>query len=111
MSYAVYIGTFLLIGIIVLALTGLGILTNALFNISPIKTSGQDPLILDFIEKNKLSSNTLVVPTIPNAVETGNYTINLAGANLIISKIGLITIWVIMAIGFIALLATFMSDY
>ena len=104
------IGIIILFGFLILVLTGLGILTTAIFGITPGTTSGPNKEIISFIETNGLSKD-LIVPTVPASVSTGQYIINLDGPNLIISKISLITFWILIAIMFVGLLSSALSDY
>jgi len=105
------IGIIILFGFIILVLTGLGILTTAIFGISTGKKSGPNQAIIDYLKKaNPNATLPADIPMLENSVETGDYTIKLAGANLMVSKIALITFWILIAIGFIGLLAIFISD-
>jgi len=105
------IGIIILFGFLILVLTGLGILTTAIFGISTGTKSGPNQAIIDYLKKvNPNATIPADIPLLENSVETGDYTIKLAGANLMVSKISLITFWILIAIGFIGLLATFISD-
>ncbi len=95
-------------GFVILVLTGLGILTQAIFAISPGTVSGQDPVAIANIKKTPLKDgvtqqtiDTIVAsyPLSSNSIETGQYIIDLKGSNLIVSKISLITFWILIIIG------------
>ena len=108
------IGIIILFGFIILVLTGLGILTKAIFSISSGTASDINQSIMDYISTNypnvQLPTGSQI-PTIPNSISTGDYIINLAGADLIVSKISLITFWILIAIMFVGLLSSALSDY
>jgi len=109
---------FLLFGLLVLIITGLGILTVAIFGItegkSPRVVPGtRNPDTVDFVDNvipnvsPPISSETLkaiqnAIPKTPEVtqyISNGEQIIGLNGTNLIFSKISLISIWVIITIG------------
>jgi hypothetical protein len=100
------------LGFVILVLTGMGILTTAIFKISPATKSGQDAskiaalkLILEgttpTISSTKIDQAIALFPT--SEVETGEYTIDLKDPNLTITKISLITFWILILISVIGL--------
>ena len=109
---------FIILTLLVLILTGLGILTVAIFDITEGKTSRivagtRNPETVDFVNNvitkvsppptpTQLAAIISAIPTAPLATEyigTGEQIIGLNGTNLLFSKISLISIWVIISIG------------
>jgi len=110
---------FLIFGLLVLIVTGLGILTVAIFGItegkSPRVVPGtRDQNTIDFVTNvlpkvtptapspTQLAAIIAAIPTAPQVTEyisNGEQVIGLNGTNLLFSKISLISIWVIITIG------------
>ena len=109
---------FIFFGLFVLVLTGLGILTVAIFGItegkSPRVVPGtRNPDTVDFvtnvlpivsptIPKRDLETIIAAIPSTPQVTEyisNGEQIISLNGTNLKFTKISLIIIWVIITIG------------
>ena len=89
------------VGCVILLLTGLGMLTTAIFEISQYKKKGITPDTqkeLDKIteEDVKETMTKLLTTNIP---EPGVYIINLSGTSLVVSKITIITIWILIIVG------------
>jgi len=104
------IGGIILLGFVILVLTGLGILTTAIFNSKEITDTvlTKDPRYLEYI-KNKPTSNSYSeadkakeIASLSNDYSlitgTGKYIIKLSSINLTVSKISLITFWILIAI-------------
>jgi len=104
------IGGIILLGFVILVLTGLGILTTAIFNIEEITKTvlTKDPEHIKYI-MNKPISNSYSETDRANEIAslgntyslitgTGQYIIKLSGINLTVSKISLITFWILIAI-------------
>jgi hypothetical protein len=106
---------FIVLGLFIFILTGLGILTVAVFGISEGQTSRvkpESPETKDFITNvlpnlltippEKLGTIIAAIPTKPQVTEyigIGEQIIGLNDTNLMLSKISLITIWIIIIIG------------
>ena len=115
-----YIFGAIIFGFLILALTGLGILTTAIFEIKQgtiAKTIAgtQDPKIVEYVT-NKPTNATYTddmrkaektaIPTAPSTSideGTGEYIIKLKDPNLTVAKISLITFWILIAIGVISI--------
>ena len=109
----------IIIGLIVLVVTGLGILTVAIFGIKPGQTpliipGTQDPGTIEFVNKllpiiipnpTNTSQYQQIIASIPTQtatsinVNTDQQIISLDGTNLLVSKISLLAFWVIIIIG------------
>jgi hypothetical protein len=112
------IGGVIVFGFIILVLTGQGILTKAVFEISDIpgvkiNSAGKDENALIALDKGFAIANPTIsadqikqikdaYPTIAIAStimgENTGKQINLSGANLAVAKIALLTFWIIIAI-------------
>lgn len=110
---------FIVLGLFAFILTGLGFLTVAIFDITEGKTprivpGTRNPDTVDFITNvlpkvsptpiptAQLEAIIAAIPTKPQVTEyisNGEQIIGLSGTKLLFSKISLITIWVIIAIG------------
>jgi len=89
------------LGFVILLLAGLGILTTAIFEIKEYKRQGitdEAQAILNTITDAELKLKLTTVLT-TNIAEKGIYTINLSGSKLVVSKITIITIWILIIIG------------
>uniref|UniRef100_A0A6C0EXI0 Uncharacterized protein n=1 Tax=viral metagenome TaxID=1070528 RepID=A0A6C0EXI0_9ZZZZ len=95
----IYILGFLLFGIMLLCLIGLGFLTTAVFNITKCIIPA-NPTVNS--NTKEIISSTVEIPECSN--------INLSSINLMISKISLIIIWIIFAISILSSLYLFISD-
>lgn len=102
------------LGFVILVMTGLGILTTAVFkieeqiNIIKIQNAG----VIDYIKKRTIDKEYTeeirqkelneLPKDIDEKQKTGNYLIELQGSNLAVAKISLIVFWVLIVIGIIA---------
>ena len=105
-EYFIY---FCLFGYLILVLTGLGILTKAVFNISSGTTMGSvaNQSVLDYINIKPLATNysavdkaneIAAVPKITIPQSNNDTLINLSGTDFMVSKIALISVWILIII-------------
>ena len=108
MSVGLIVGV-IIFGFVVLVLTGLGILTKAIFEIEEGKTLGQDADIVAKIKsiptsallsQAQIEAIAVLYPQTKN-IGTGENIIKLEGANLTVAKISLITFWILIIIGMV----------
>ena len=120
MSLRIIFGV-IVFGFVILVLTGLGILTSAIFGISEDKTystiaGAQNPQIVEFINSKQTNPTgytdamkTADLASIPTgaasqvAANSGKYIINLSGSNLTVAKISLIIFWILIIISIIGI--------
>jgi hypothetical protein len=89
------------VGCVILLLTGLGILTTAIFEISQYKKQGITPETQKALDKIKEEDvkETMTKLLTTNIPEPGVYIIDLSGTSLVVSKITIITIWILIIVG------------
>lgn len=109
---------FIIFGFIILIFTGIGILTNAIFNITEDKILEHDKNIIESIKTiptstvlTQLQINE-IINRIPKtqSISLGKNIINIGGFNLKFIKIILIILWIFMIIG-IFLISIFTFKY
>jgi len=105
-------------GFVIFILTGLGILTKAIYGISEGTTYStvagtQSPDTVAFIKNKTIDekytkamqdADLIAIPTSAESVVasgSGQYIINLSGTDLTVAKIALITFWILIIIGVI----------
>jgi hypothetical protein len=112
-----FIIAFILFGIFVMIVTGLGILTVAIFGItegqtSVVKAGTRNPETVKFVTNvlpkvsppptpQQIAAILSAIPTEPQVTEyisNGEQIIGLNGRNLMFTKVSLITLWVIITI-------------
>ena len=119
MGFAIIFGV-VVFGFVIFILTGLGILTKAIYGISEGTTYStvagtQSVDTVDFITKKKIDdkytkemqdADLKAIPTSASSVVksgNGQYIINLSGTDLTVAKIALITFWILISIGVIGI--------
>ena len=114
-TFGIFI-TVILFGFIVLVLTGLGILTKALFNLTTCGCSGStvNQTKIDII--NAIPDTSFVVggksaaissvPTVATIVMTDDLKIKLNNTELIICQISICVFWIIILIAFLSFIAS-----
>ena len=114
MSFKLKFAKFILFAFLICVLAGLGILTIAIYGIE----SGQTPTtqqkqdILNYIKtkptntiytKEMQDAEIKSTPTVPSSIDNGTKIIKLTETNLTISKISLITFWIIIILSLITI--------
>ena len=110
----VFIGSIIVVGFIILVLSGLGVLTVAIYGIESgqTTTTQQQQDILNYIKtkpitatytKEMQDAEIKSTPTVPSSIDNGTKIIKLTEPNLTISKISLITFWILITIGILGL--------
>lgn len=118
MAAQILVGT-IIFGFIILVLTGIGILTTAIFGISEGKVLQQDPNAIANIKAIPTSATLSqaqldeIIKSYPTTnIGTGkNNIIDLNGINLSITKISLIAFWIIITLGLMFIIKYLMINY